>query len=61
MVAKCANPACNREFQELSKGRLFLISCAIAPKGDGSNGRRKISVLFITTSVTPLTAMMSMR
>ena len=25
MVAKCANPACNREFRELSKGRLFLL------------------------------------
>ena len=25
MVAKCANPACDSEFQELSKGRLFLL------------------------------------
>ena len=25
MVAQCANPACNREFRELSKGRLFLL------------------------------------
>jgi len=25
MVAKCADPACNREFRELSKGRLFLL------------------------------------
>jgi hypothetical protein len=25
MVAKCSNPACNREFRELSKGRLFLL------------------------------------
>lgn len=25
MVAKCANPECNREFRELSKGRLFLL------------------------------------
>ena len=25
MVAKCANPICNRQFQELSKGRLFLL------------------------------------
>ncbi len=25
MIAKCANPACNREFRELSKGRLFLL------------------------------------
>lgn len=25
MVARCANPACDREFQELSKGRLFLL------------------------------------
>jgi len=25
VVAKCANPACNREFRELSKGRLFLL------------------------------------
>jgi len=25
MVAKCANPACNLEFRELSKGRLFLL------------------------------------
>ena len=25
MVAKCANPACNRLFQDLSKGRLFLL------------------------------------
>jgi hypothetical protein len=25
MVAKCANPECNCEFRELSKGRLFLL------------------------------------
>jgi len=25
MVAYCANPHCNREFRELSKGRLFLL------------------------------------
>ena len=25
MVTQCANPACNREFRELSKGRLFLL------------------------------------
>jgi hypothetical protein len=25
MVARCANPACHREFRELSKGRLFLL------------------------------------
>jgi hypothetical protein len=25
MVAKCANPDCNREFRELSKGRLFVL------------------------------------
>ena len=25
MVAQCANPACHREFRELSKGRLFLL------------------------------------
>lgn len=25
MVAKCSNPDCNCEFQELSKGRLFLL------------------------------------
>ena len=25
MVALCANPACNCEFRELSKGRLFLL------------------------------------
>ena len=25
MVAQCANPACNCEFRELSKGRLFLL------------------------------------
>jgi hypothetical protein len=25
MVAKCANPACNRLFRELSKGRVFLL------------------------------------
>ena len=25
MVAKCANPQCNGEFRELSKGRLFLL------------------------------------
>ena len=25
MVAKCANGVCNREFRELSKGRLFLL------------------------------------
>ena len=29
MVAKCANPACNREFRELSKGRLFLLPPAV--------------------------------
>lgn len=25
MVAKCANPACNRQFHELRKGRLFVL------------------------------------
>ena len=25
MVAKCANPDCNRDFRELNKGRLFLL------------------------------------
>jgi len=25
MVATCANPACNQEFRELSKGKLFLL------------------------------------
>ena len=25
MVAHCANPSCNREFRELSKGRLFAL------------------------------------
>jgi len=25
MVARCANPQCNIEFRELSKGRLFLL------------------------------------
>lgn len=25
MVARCANPQCDREFRELSKGRLFLL------------------------------------
>ena len=25
MVAKCANQTCNRQFHELSKGRLFLL------------------------------------
>jgi hypothetical protein len=25
MVAQCANPACNQEFRELSKGRLFVL------------------------------------
>ena len=25
MVAECANPECNREFRELSKGRLFVL------------------------------------
>ena len=25
MVARCANPRCNCEFRELSKGRLFLL------------------------------------
>jgi hypothetical protein len=25
MVAKCANPKCNRQFRQLSKGRLFLL------------------------------------
>jgi len=25
MVAQCANPSCNREFRELSKGRLFAL------------------------------------
>jgi hypothetical protein len=40
MVAECANPACNREFRELSKGRLFLL-----PPTDhnGTWGDRKLS------------------
>lgn len=25
MVARCSNPACNREFRDLSKRRLFLL------------------------------------
>lgn len=25
MVAQCANPECNRQFRQLSKGRLFLL------------------------------------
>ena len=25
MVAKCANPGCNRQFRKLSKGKLFLL------------------------------------
>lgn len=25
MVAKCANPKCNRQFRHLNKGRLFLL------------------------------------
>ena len=25
MVAKCANPSCSRQFQELSKDRLFVL------------------------------------
>jgi len=25
VVATCANPACNQEFRELSKGKLFLL------------------------------------
>ena len=25
MVAKCANPTCNRQFHDLSKGRLFVL------------------------------------
>lgn len=25
MVAKCANPKCNREFRQLSKGRLYIL------------------------------------
>ncbi len=25
MVAKCANPTCNRRFHDLSKGRLFVL------------------------------------
>ncbi len=25
MVAKCANPDCNRQFRQLSQGRLFLL------------------------------------
>lgn len=25
MVARCANPSCNRQFRELSKGLLFLL------------------------------------
>lgn len=25
MFAKCANPSCSRRFQELSKGRLFVL------------------------------------
>ena len=36
MVAKCANPACNQEFRELSKGRLFLL-----PPHDYSESMRR--------------------
>jgi hypothetical protein len=25
MVAKCANPECNRQFRQLNKGKLFLL------------------------------------
>ena len=25
MVATCSNPACNRKFEQLSKGRLYLL------------------------------------
>jgi hypothetical protein len=36
MVAKCSNPACNRPFRELSKGRLFLL-----PPHDYSESMRR--------------------
>src|SRR5664279_3583718 len=41
VVAKCANPACNRLFQELSKGRLFLLPPTEPPFA--SRGRRSLS------------------
>lgn len=30
MVAKCANPRCNKEFRELNKGRLYLLPPGMA-------------------------------
>ena len=39
MVAKCVNPACDREFRELSKGRLFLLPPTEMPFVSWGRGR----------------------
>jgi hypothetical protein len=47
MVAQCANPACDREFRELSKGRLFALPptrhVSPATWGDRTWGDKKLS------------------
>jgi hypothetical protein len=41
VVAKCANPSCNRLFHELSKGRLFLLPPTQVPSlSPTANGER---------------------
>ncbi len=30
LIAKCANPSCNRDFRELNKGRLYLLPPPVA-------------------------------
>jgi hypothetical protein len=45
VVARCANPACNRLFEDLSKGRLFLLPLTQIPSPDStSNGDRLIDL-----------------
>ena len=39
MIAKCANPTCNREFRELSKGRLFIRSRRTVMPDDDPDGK----------------------
>jgi hypothetical protein len=39
MVAKCSNPACNRQFQQLSKGRLYLLPPTQNPFASWDGGR----------------------
>jgi hypothetical protein len=39
MEAKCSNPACNREFQQLSKGRLYLLPPTQSPLASWGGGK----------------------